>query len=96
MSTQNDGMDVAEVHQHPMDAEPSPTLVAWDWRAELKRQERSYSGLARRTARSESAVNKYANGRLVPPVAWLESARIVLGVTPIMTESELRLMDGNR
>lgn len=73
-------MNVAEVHQQSEGADASPTLAAWDWRAELKRQERSYSWLARRTDRSESAVNKYASGRMVAPPEWLKAAAIVLGV----------------
>jgi len=70
-------MDVAETHHlsdGPLD------LASWDWRAELKHQERSIAWLARQTRRSESAVNKYAGGHLVAPVAWLKEAAIVLGV----------------
>lgn len=55
-------------------------LLAWDWRAALKREERSLSWLARHTERSESAVNKYARGVLTPPLDWLRAAAIALKV----------------
>jgi len=70
-------MDVADVHQDP---EPVIDLRTWDWKAELKRQERSQEWLARRTDRSSSAVNGYAQGRFPTPISWLEAAAIVLGV----------------
>jgi hypothetical protein len=55
-------------------------LRAWDWRSELKRQERSMSWLARHTERSESAVNKYASRSIPTPVSWLELAAAALGL----------------
>lgn len=59
-------------------AEIPDDLSAWDWKGELKRQERSLEWLARRTQRSTSAVNGYSSGRLTPPLAWLQMARSVL------------------
>lgn len=54
-------------------------LRAWDWRAELERQERSMVWLARHTGRSYSAVTKFAWGKLTPSVEWLRRAAQVLG-----------------
>jgi hypothetical protein len=54
-------------------------LRAWDWRAELRAQERSVPWLARRTNRSDQMVYKYALGRLPTPIAWLRDAARVLG-----------------
>jgi len=72
-------MDTTEVQGVPGTIDDEPELRAWDWRAELKRQERSMSWLARHTQRSESAVNKYASGANPTPVAWLRHAAIALG-----------------
>jgi hypothetical protein len=63
---------------------PSPdsdelTLRAWDWRAELERQERSQAWLGRHTDRATSTMNQYANGRGRPSIAWLREAARVLG-----------------
>lgn len=54
-------------------------LRAWDWRAELHRQERSIPWLARRTGRSDGMVYKYGNGVLPAPIGWLREAARVLG-----------------
>lgn len=71
-------MDVAEVH-HVSAPPPEPDdLSGWDWKAELKRQERSLEWIARRTDRSTSALNAYSQGRVTPPAEWLRSAWIVL------------------
>ncbi len=56
-------------------------LRAWDWQAELGRQERSLAWLARRTQRSQSALYKFAKGQLTPSVGWLRQAAIALNVT---------------
>lgn len=53
-------------------------LRAWDWRAELRAQERSVPWLARRTGRSDGMVYKYASGALPTPIAWLRAAAVVL------------------
>lgn len=57
---------------------PSRDLSAWDWKADLKREERSLEWLARRTQRSLHTVNAYSQGRLNPPAAWLSMADVVL------------------
>jgi hypothetical protein len=54
-------------------------LRAWSWRRELVLQERSIAWLARHTGRSESAVYKFAQGRLTPSLQWLREAWAVLG-----------------
>jgi hypothetical protein len=60
---------------------PGPVdLAGWDWKTELKAQERSLEWLARRTQRSTSAVNGYSAGRMIPPASWLAMAAQVLGV----------------
>lgn len=71
-------------HEHLQVAEAPATmedLESWDWKAALKREERSLEWLARRTDRSTSTVNAYSAGRLTPPVSWLQAAAIVLGRT---------------
>jgi hypothetical protein len=65
--------------EHRQDHEAA--LRAWDWRAELTRQERGIPWLARHTDRSQNTVYKYAWGLLKPSVEWLESAARVLGRT---------------
>lgn len=54
-------------------------LRAWDWRAELERQDRGMTWLARRTDRSVSAVYRYAYGTLTPPESWLRDVARILG-----------------
>jgi hypothetical protein len=54
-------------------------LRAWDWRAELRAQERSVPWLARHTHRSDAMVYKYSSGKLPTPVRWLREAARVLG-----------------
>lgn len=54
-------------------------LRAWDWRADLKAEERGIPWLAKRTGRSMSAVYKYAYGVLPTPIEWLRKAAAVLG-----------------
>jgi hypothetical protein len=68
-------------HERAQHSETAPTVVdldAWDWKAELKRQERSMEWLARRTQRSVQTVYSYSQGRLTPRRVWLEMARSVL------------------
>ncbi len=67
-------MDLPEVRQMT-DAE----LRAWDWMADLVEQERTQAWLARKTDRSQAAVNRFARGSLAPSLAWLRSAARVLG-----------------
>lgn len=55
-------------------------LRSWDWRDELRRQERSFGWLARHTDRSPGAVARYASGTLDTPDSWLVAAARVLGV----------------
>lgn len=61
-------------------AQPVGDLSAWDWRAELRRQDRRIPWLARQTHRSEGAVYGYATGRFAAPRAWLEDVARVLNV----------------
>lgn len=72
-------MDTTEVRDGIEPATAEDVLRAWDWRSELKRQERTVTWLARRTERSASAVHKYASGEMYPPLAWLRQVEIVLG-----------------
>ena len=55
-------------------------LRAWDWRAELERQERKATWLARHTGRAAVTVYRYSDGSLTPPESWLRDAARVLGV----------------
>lgn len=73
-------MDTTEVQAVASTQPTDDELRAWDWRAALKREERSYEWLARRTERSASAVTKYGGGSQEPPIAWLRQAAIVLGM----------------
>lgn len=54
-------------------------LRAWDWRADLKTQERGIPWLARQTNRQQNTVYKYAWGQLRPSIEWLRDAAAVLG-----------------
>lgn len=55
-------------------------LRAWDWRAELDRQERKATWLARHTNRAAVTVYRYSDGSLTPPLDWLRDAARLLGV----------------
>lgn len=55
-------------------------LREWDWRAELERQERKATWLARHTDRAAVTVYRYSDGTLTPPVEWLRAAARLLGV----------------
>lgn len=63
-----------EVRQHT-DAE----LLAWDWRATLRANDRSPAWLARKTGQHYRAVYRYWHGQLEAPIAFLRSAARVLG-----------------
>jgi hypothetical protein len=67
------GMSTAELSQDEEE------LRAWDWRADLKAQERGIPWLARQTGRSQQTVYLYAWGRVVTPLEWLRNAARVLG-----------------
>lgn len=54
-------------------------LTTWDWRADLKADERGIPWLARRTGRAASTVYKYAYGLRPVPIAWLRDVARVLG-----------------
>lgn len=54
-------------------------LRAWDWRAELRAQERTMTWLARNTDRSLSALYRYLYGSLTPPETWLRDVARLLG-----------------
>lgn len=54
-------------------------LRAWDWHAELMRQERTVPWLARQTKAHYRAIYRYADGTLVAPLDWLRAAAQVLG-----------------
>jgi hypothetical protein len=53
-------------------------LRAWDWRAELKRQDRSIPWLARQTDRADQTVYQYSSGATRPSLAWLRDVARVL------------------
>lgn len=59
----------------------SPTdleLRAWDWRAELRRQERTITWLGRHTNRAARTVYAYAYGERDAPLEWLRAAYALL------------------
>lgn len=66
------GMDLTQV---PHDDE---ALLAWDWIADLRADDRTVSWLARKTGRPESTVHSYAQGRHPAPLEWLREAAFVL------------------
>ncbi len=68
-------MDTAEVL-------PDEPLRAWDWRAELQRQQRSIPWLARQTDRADQTVYRYSWGREKPTIEWLRKAAEILKVSP--------------
>jgi len=53
-------------------------LSTWDWRGELRRQERSIPWLARRTGRADNTVYRYGSGRETAPTDWLALAWDIL------------------
>ena len=53
-------------------------LRAWDWRADLKADERSIPWLARKTDTPSSTVYSYSNRTHQPPLEWLRTAYRVL------------------
>lgn len=71
-------MHEAEIVQHRSLTEAE--LRAWDWRAELARQERGMTWLARHTDRAAVTVYRYSDGTLTPPLEWLRAAASLLGV----------------
>ena len=73
-------MDTTEVQPVSPPLVDELSLRSWNWRGELKRQERSMEWLARRTARSVNTVYLYGRGAKTPPLDWLRDAAIVLGV----------------
>jgi ribosome-binding protein aMBF1 (putative translation factor) len=74
--------EVAQTQWIRAEGEPMPLaeLRAWDWRAELDRQDRGMTWLARKTERSVSAVYRYSDGSLTPPESWLRDVARLLGV----------------
>lgn len=54
-------------------------LRAWDWKAELDRQDRTVIWLARQTGRNYQQVYRFAKGDQVPDLAWLKDAALILG-----------------
>lgn len=54
-------------------------LRAWDWYAELKRQERAIPWLARQTNRQQNTVYKIKWGEVRPSLEWLRDVARVLG-----------------
>jgi hypothetical protein len=53
-------------------------LREWDWRADLKAEERTIPWLARQTGRAQHTVYRYSWGTLATPIDWLREARRVL------------------
>ena len=72
--THPEGAQVAEPTRATID------LATWDWRAELRAQERSVPWLAKRTDRAQQTVYNYGSGVYPTPIEWLRQAAIVLGV----------------
>jgi len=58
---------------------PESVLRDWDWVAELKRQERSKTWLARATGTKPRTVYAYAYGEFRPPLDWLRKVMLTLG-----------------
>lgn len=63
--------------QHSPDDEAE--LRAWDWYADLKRDERGIPWLARQTGRAQSTVFAYRYGTTPTPIEWLRDAARILG-----------------
>lgn len=53
-------------------------LRTWDWRADLKADERGIPWLARQTGKAQSTVYKYAYGLRPIPIEWLRIVARVL------------------
>lgn len=53
-------------------------LRAWDWRADLKADERGIPWLARQTGKAQSTVYNYAYGFREAPIEWLRDVARVL------------------
>lgn len=68
-------MDLAELQRFE---EMEQQLRAWDWRADLKADERSIPWLARKTGTSQRTVYSYAYGEVRAPLPWLREAYRVL------------------
>ena len=58
---------------------PDDPLRSWDWRADLRREERGIPWLARQTGKSQTTVYRYAYGTLMAPIAWLHQVARLLG-----------------
>lgn len=54
-------------------------LRAWDWRADLKADERTIPWLARQTNRSQNTVYLYSWGKVKPQIEWLREVARILG-----------------
>jgi hypothetical protein len=61
-----------------MDLMKLPADQAWDWRAELRRQDRSLLWLARQTSAHRNTVYRYAWGKRAPSGDWLARAAAAL------------------
>lgn len=72
---------------------PISDLEAWDWMAELERQERDRMWLARKTGAGYRSVYRWAAGQATPPRSWLIAAASVLGVTLAVDPSNERGSD---
>jgi hypothetical protein len=70
-------MDATPATQH--DGLTDAELLAWDWDADRRAQERSIPWLARQTDRQQNTVYKYRWGEMTPSLDWLRSAARVLG-----------------
>lgn len=58
-----------------LDAELTDALLRkWDWKADLRADERTFVWLARHTGMSARSVYDYVYGKTDPPVAWLRRA----------------------
>lgn len=68
-------MDLTELQRFE---EMEAQLRSWDWRADLKADERSIPWLARKTGKPQRTIYAYAYGEVHAPLDWLRDAYRVL------------------
>lgn len=71
---------VARIADRPRTLPSIEDLRTWDWRDELRRQERSLRWLARKTGRSQTTLNRYISGERSVPASFLLAAADALGL----------------
>lgn len=68
-------MDLTELQRAE---EIEAQLRAWDWKADLRSDERSIPWLARKTGKPQRTVYAYSYGQVRAPLEWLRDAYRVL------------------